>query len=133
MTNFSKSPSPNTEEIYDKYAPVIYGIISSLTDDVFVCEKIFTDVFFKVKDNFSDFKSNGTVYPHLMRFTYNFTIQQLAQHGVSPKVDSSQKDNKLTHLLCTRYDSIQDITSTLSISNDEARKNIRQEYLSFNQ
>lgn len=129
----SENTSQNIEQIYDKYAPIIYGIISSLTDNVVISEKIFTDTFIKIKDNFPDFKVNGTSYPTLMRFTYSFTIQQLIQYGISPKVSNFQEANKLTHLLCTRYESLQDVTSLLNISDDEARKNIRKEHLVMNQ
>ena len=132
MTSPEKA-SQNVEQIYDKYAPIIYGIISSLTDNITISEKIFTAVFLKIKDNILDFKVNGSVYPNLMRFTYSIAIQQLIHHGISPNVRNSQGENKLTYLLCTRYESLQNLTSSLNISNDEVRKNIRKEHSVLNQ
>ena len=133
ILTFSEVSSQNVEQIYDKYAPIIYGIISSLTDNVIVSEKIFTAIFLKVKDNILDFNVNGTVYPNLMRFTYDFVIQQLVHYGINPQVDNLAKDNRLTSLLCTRYESLHDMASSLNISRDEAKKYIRKECLAFNQ
>lgn len=133
LSTFPENTSQTVEQIYDKYAPVIYGIISGMTDNVVISEKVFTATFLKIKDSISDFKVNGTVYPNLMRFTYSFVIQQLIQHGISPKVGNSQKENELTYLLCTRYESLHHIASSLNISYDEVRKNIRKEYLELNQ
>ena len=140
ISNIQKTPtipenhSPMTiEQVYDKYAPVVYGIINSLTDNTVVSDKIFTDTFLKIKDNISDFKVNGNVYPNLMRFIYKFSIQQLIHYGISPKVSNYQKESNLTYWLCTRYESLDEVASSLKISQDEAMKKIRKEYLEMNQ
>ena len=131
LTTVSEDSLVYVEQIYDKYAPSIYRIISTLTDDSDISERIFTDTIFKIKDNFSTFFVNGTIYPNLMRFTYSFAVQQLIRYGMSPKIDNSTKNDDLTYLLFTRYESLQEVTSSLKISQDEARKRLRKEYLNF--
>ena len=131
LTTVSENSLVYVEQIYDKYGPSIYRIISTLTDDSDISERIFTDTILKIKDNFSTFFVNGTIYPNLMRFTYSFAVQQLIHYGVSPKIDNSAKNDDLTYLLFTRYESLQEVTSSLKISQDEARKILRKEYLNF--
>lgn len=130
---FTENTSQNVEQIYDKYAPVIYQIINSLTDNIDISEKIFIDTILKVKDGVSGFNMNGTVYPNLMRFTYNFAIQELIHYGISPKVNNSYQDNKLTYLLCTCCESLQEVASLLSIPYEEVRRRLKQEFLEFSQ
>ena len=131
LTTVSQSSSIYVEQIYDKYGPSIYRIISTLTDDSDISEKIFMDTILRIKDNFSTFFVNGTIYPNLMRFTYSFAVQQLIHYGISPKIDNSTKNDDLTYQLFTRYESLQEVTSSLKISQDEARKMLRKEYLNF--
>ena len=131
LTIASENSLIHVEQIYDRYAPSIYRIINTLIDDSDISEKIFKDTILKIKDNFSTFFVNGTIYPNLMRFTYGFALQQLNHYGMSPKIDNSMKNDDLTYLLFTRYESLQQVTSSLKISQDEARKILRKEYLNF--
>ena len=130
-TTVSQSSLIYIEQIYDKYGPCIYQIISTLTDDSDISERIFTDTILKIRDNFSTFFVNGAIYPNLMRFAYSFAVQQLIDYGISPKIDNSTKNDDLTYLLFTRYESLQEVSSSLKISQDEARKRLRKEYLNF--
>ena len=133
LSIFTENTSKNVEQIYDKYAPIIYQIINSLTDNVAISEKIFTDTILKVKDDVSGFNMNGTVYPNLMRFTYNFAVQELIHYGISPKVHNPYQDSKLTYLLCTCCESLQEVASLLSIPHEEVRRRLRQEFLELSQ
>jgi hypothetical protein len=132
-SRFSEKSSQNIEQIYDKYAPVIYGIINSLTDNVMICETIFTDIFLKIKDNLSDFKMDGNVCPRLMRYTYTYTVQRLMDYGISPKVNITHRENKLMNLFCTAYESLDEMASSLKIPTNEIRKSVRKEYSTYNQ
>ena len=131
LTTVSENSLACVEQIYNKYGSSIYRIINTLIDDSDISEKIFTDTILKIRDNFSTFFVNGTIYPNLMRFTYGFALQQLNHYGMSPKIDDSMKNDDLTYLLFTRYESLQQVTSSLKISQDEARKILRKEYLNF--
>ena len=131
LTTVSENSLACVEQIYNKYGSSIYRIINTLIDDSDISEKIFTDTILKIRDNFSTFFVNGTIYPNLMRFTYGFALQQLNHYGMSPKIDNSTKNNDLTYLLFTRYESLQQVTSSLKISQDEARKILRKEYLNL--
>lgn len=140
ISNFQKTPvifeshsQMTIEQVYDKYASVVYGVINSLTDNITISDKIFTDIFLKIKDDVSDFKVNGNVYPSLMRFTHDFATQQLIHYGISPKISSNQKVNNLTYWLHTRYESLDEIALSLEISHDEVMQKVRKEYLEMNQ
>jgi hypothetical protein len=127
---FSQSHSlMSFEQIYDRYAPAIYGIIDSLTQNSTVSDKIFFNTFLKIKENLSDFKMDGKVCPKLLRFTYSYAVQQLIHYGISPKVSLP---NNLIHLLCTCYESLDEVATLLKISPQEIRKNIRKEHLEYN-
>jgi hypothetical protein len=123
----------SVEQIYDRYAPAIYGIIDSLTQNPIISDKIFFNTFLKIKENLSDFKMDGKVCPKLLRFTYTYAIQQLIHYGISPKVSFSDPRNNLIHLLCTCYESLDEVTTLLKISPQEIRESIRKEYLKHNQ
>jgi hypothetical protein len=123
----------SVEQIYDRYAPSIYGIIDSLTQNVTISDKIFTNIFFEIKKHLLDFKIDGKVCPRLLRFTYNYTIQQLIQYGISPKVDFVNHPKRLMHLLCTSCESVDEVATFLKVSPQEIKKNIRNEYLEYNQ
>lgn len=133
LSTFPENNSQTVEQIYDKYAPIVYQIINSLTDNVAISEKIFINTIFSIKDNISQFNINGIIYPNLMRFTYNFAVQELISYGISPNPNSDFQESKLTYLLCTRCKSLQDVALLLNIPFTEVRHILRQEYLEFRQ
>jgi len=128
--NLYENPSKITlEQIYDQYASVIYGVISDLTDNVTVTDTIFTDTFLKIRDCMSDFNVNGNMYPNLMRFVHGFATQQLIHYGINPKHNSTKEENKIMYWFHTRCKSLEEVASSLKISNHEVMRKMRKEYL----
>ncbi len=116
------------EFIYDKYAPAMYGIIYNLTGDKFMAENFLIGSFLLVKEKDPPLKIDPAFCTYLMRYAYNFTIQQLKKHGITPK-EITPVTNKLLHLLCTQCSCLKEVASLLNITEEEAKQQLRLEFI----
>lgn len=65
------------ESIYDRYAPLIYGIIYRLTGAEVIAENILIKCFFHLKEKQIISTDQPVILPSVLRSTYRFTLQQL--------------------------------------------------------
>jgi hypothetical protein len=119
------------DSLYDQYSPVIYGVIYSLTDDTAIAEKIFTDAFVQLKETSIISKNDPSVSYTLLKYIYSFTKQKLDQFGVNPKNLNQSEEVRLINLLYTQCESLKDVAFILSITEDEAKKKLRSEFLAL--
>ncbi|MGZ4033769.1 MAG: hypothetical protein ACXVPU_10255 [Bacteroidia bacterium] len=119
------------DPLYDQYSPVMYGVINSLTDDTAIAEKILKDAFFQLKETVI-ISINDPSFSHtLLKYIYSFTKQRLDQFGINPKKLDQSEEVRLINLLYTQCDSLKDVAFILSITEEEAKKKLRSEFLSL--
>ena len=81
------------EHLYDKYAPAMYGLICSLTDDKLLGEQIFTNSFIQLKEKGTLSKTKYALSAILLKHTYSYAITHLKQMGINPKPLNSPRAN----------------------------------------
>ena len=72
------------EQLYDKYAPVIYGSILKIITDKEMANQIFEECFISLKktDIISQTKKSLPLF--LLQHTYSFTVNYLKNKGIVP-------------------------------------------------
>lgn len=117
------------ENLYDKYAPVMYAVICNLTDNKAVAAEILTEAFMQVKQKQILLKINISPCIYLLRHTYNYANQHLKQSGINLKAANPKEETKLIQLLRTQCSSLKDAAFILNITEDEAKKKLHEEVL----
>ena len=118
------------EYLYDKYAPAMYGIVCSLTDDLMVAQEIFKDAFIHLRERQIFANIRFALCPFLLRHTYGFTKQQLNDRGIKyPK--EPMKETSLINIFCSEQVSIKEVASRFSIAEEEAKKKLQLEFLAL--
>ncbi len=116
------------EQLYDRYASVMYGIICNLVPDRALAAQIFEAAFLQLKEKNILAKATGALCPRLMRYTYNFTIQQLNRHSINPLPVQSPADITITQLLHTHCNTLQEAATVLNITVEEAKTKLHLEF-----
>jgi|GEM_PF-924392 len=117
------------EHLYDKYAPAMYGIICNLTEDEVVAEEILTGAFLQIKEKKTFLENGHALCISLLRHTHNYALQQLKRQGINPKASSLSETATLINLLCTRHDSLKEVAFICNITEEDAKKKLRLEFL----
>lgn len=117
--------------LYDKYAPMMYGIIHKLTPDKRMCEEIFTEVFFELKEKKILSTVDHALWLCLYRHTYNFTIQELMQRKITPNEHTPFEESQVLTLLCSEHYTLCEVAYILHISEEEVKKKLRHEFLAL--
>ena len=117
------------EFLYDKYAPVMYGLIYNLTDDKVLAENFFINAFLQLKEKQMLSGINSGLCHTLLRYTYAYATKQLMEYGIKPKTLNPSEEVKLIHLLCIQCNSLKEVASILNITEEETKKRLRSEVL----
>lgn len=116
------------ELLFDKYAPVMYGMICNLTSDKMMAEEILKAAFIDLKDNHVLLNEKVGFYPALMRYVHAFTKKQLTLHGINSQLNQSSEKKSLINLLCTDCSSLKEAAQLYNITEAETRKKLRLEF-----
>lgn len=97
MTSFSKpitdssvmyklqtSNQSGWHQLYDKYAPIIYGSIVKIIPDKEMANQIFQECFINLKKTDILTQTKKSLPLFLLQHTYRFTIYYLKMKGLSP-------------------------------------------------
>ncbi len=118
------------EYLYDKYAPAMYGIVCSLTDDLTVAQEIFKDAFIQLRKRQIFANIRYALCPFLLRHTYGFAKQQLNDRGIMfPK--EPMKETSLINIFCSEQVSIKGVASRFDITEEEAKRKLQLEFLAI--
>lgn len=126
---YSKRHEKLWENLYNKYAMLMYGIIYNLTDDRKIVEEIFKDAFSHLKENQIPSKPGYTLCTYVLRHTHGCALQHLLRHEIQPKVTNPPEASKLIHLLCTDCNVSHKVASILNITIHDLKEKLRSTYL----
>ena len=115
------------ENLYDKYAPSMYGIICNLTSDRVIAEIILKETFLQLKLEEIFSKVTYALCPCLLRHTHTFAKQQLKERGQSP--NQLMEETSIIDILCSQNISLKEVAFKFNITEAEAMKNLRTESL----
>jgi len=116
------------EQLYDKYAPVMYGVICIYTTDKSLADKIFIDLFIRLKDEEVLQKIHFTLSVFILRYIHTNTRKELKKWGINytkPLIEA----NSIMHSLCSQSITIKRVAANFKMSENEVRKSLRKEFL----
>lgn len=119
------------EYLYDKYAPVMYGMIHNLAGEKPLAEKILIAAFVQLKKEWNFLKITNALCARLLRYTYDFAIRQLKSYGIHPGESSREVNANVIDLLCTKCSSINEVACHLNSTTQEATKKLQTEFYSL--
>ncbi|MEO5570655.1 MAG: hypothetical protein ABIT08_15570 [Bacteroidia bacterium] len=114
--------------LYDKYAPAMFGIICTLTDDRTLAEEIFKETFLQLKEKQILSKVTYALCPCLLRHTHIFARQQLKARGIACS-NSPVEQTSLINILCSQDINFKQAASIFNLTEEEAKKKLRAEFL----
>ncbi len=115
-------------QLYDKYAPAMYGIICNLTDDRTLAEEIFKETFLQLKEKQILSKVTYALFPCLLRHTNIFARQQLKERGITCS-NNPIEETSLINILCSQNINIKEVASIFDLTEEEAKKKLHLEFL----
>ena len=119
------------ENLYIKYSPAMYGMISSLTDDKITAIEILKKAFLQLRDGQILSKTSFTICGHLLRFTYGYATRYLKENGIKVKDYHPPAEIKMVHLLYTQSNSLSELALMVNITEGEAKRKIQIEFSSL--
>ena len=119
------------EMLYDKYAPLMYGLVYDLTNSKPLAEQIFSNAFLRLKNVLSISEKRFALCGTILRHTYIYTIKQLRIQGMEVKPFKPEPGFNIIQLLCTQCNSLKEIASRFHISEAEAKKQLLFELSTF--
>ncbi len=113
--------------LYDKYAPVMFGIVYHLTDDRIVAEEIFKEVFIRLKEDKILSKYKYVLCTYLVRHTNRFTRHQLMKRGLICTQDNKD-ETSLISILYTQHITMKEAAFQFNFTEEEAKLKLRLEF-----
>ena len=103
------------ELLYDKYAPIMYGVICTYTTDTKLADQILINLFLRLKDEESLLKMNCTLCVFVLRYTCINTRIELKKRGIY-YTESPFEVNFVIHTLFSKTLTIGEIAANLKMS-----------------
>lgn len=116
------------EILYDKFAPVMYGVICTHTADKSLAEEILISLFIRLKYEQILLKENIALCASLLRYTYSNARMELKKRGIH-YTEYLIVGNSTHHLFCSQCNTIKEVAVKLRISEKEVKQNLHKEFL----
>lgn len=117
------------EQVYQKYAPMIYGIILNLTGHQRIASEIFKEAFLDLKRKRIFSRAHIALCQTLLRHAYKLTMKYLDLKGMKPiNVRPFHGNFKMLNLLYFDLISTKDAAVKLNISEQEVLVKLRMEF-----
>lgn len=112
-------------QVYDNYAPMMYGIILKMTDDKTIACDILSEAFVELNAKNTIVKINSLI---CLRCAYKITLKYAKDRGL--KLSNTRPFNQkclYIYLFYVKAMSLEKILIDLKVTKDEALKNLRAE------
>lgn len=118
------------EQLYDKYAPIMYSVICTYTTDMGLADKILINLFLRLKDEKIFLKMNFTLCVFILSYTFTNTRKELKKRGIY-YTESPFEVNLIIHTLFSKTLNIGAVAANLKMSEIEVTQNLLNEFLTF--
>ncbi|MDZ4708119.1 MAG: hypothetical protein SH818_06910 [Saprospiraceae bacterium] len=117
------------EQVYQKYAPLIYGIILNMTGDKRIASEIFKDAFVGLKRKKILSRNHITLCQTLLRHAHKLTLKYLQLRGrVQANSSPFHSKFRLLNLLYCELISAKEVAQKLNMTEQEILLNLRMEF-----
>ena len=114
------------ELLYDKYAPIMYGVICTYTTDKVLAEEILIGLFIRLKDEQRLIKIDVALCACLLRYTYTNTREHLKKRGIN-YTEIPNMMSTLLHIFCSQYTTVKKVSEKLKVSEIEVQQQLKKE------
>jgi len=116
------------EQLYDKYAPVMYGVICAHTTDKSQADEILIDLFIRLKNEEILLKINFALCAYIIRYTYTNTRKELKKRGKN-YTEIPRLENSAIHHFCSQHTTLKKAAEKLRMSENEVKIKLYEEFL----
>jgi DNA-directed RNA polymerase specialized sigma24 family protein len=117
------------EQLYDKYAPLMYGAVFQITKDDRVAEKIFKECFLQLKESKNISNVRGPLDFFLLKHAQNFTLNYFKLIELAVEVNKKENHNTpLVEMLESKQITVKRSEPVSTVEQKEARKKLREEF-----
>lgn len=120
------------EQVYQKYAPLIYGIIVNMTRDKRIAAEIFKDAFYNLKRRRILSRTPIALCQTLLRHAYKLALKYLEMKGRTA-VNTSPFHSQFRVLNLLYFDLMptKEAAQKLNMTEQEILRSLRMEFLKF--
>jgi hypothetical protein len=120
------------EQVYQKYAPLIYAIILNMTVDKLIAADIFKGAFYGLKRRRILSRTPVALCQALLRHAYKLTLKYLEMRGMTA-INSSpfHSQFKLLNMLYFDLVPIKEAAQKLNMTEQELLRGLRMEFIKF--
>jgi len=130
VSMLAENHSAAWEQLYDKYASMMYGAVIQITKDERIAEHIFKECFIQLKETKHISKVRDPLALFLFKHAQSFTLNYLKlvdlTHGASNKPNINGPLMRL--LSCKNISINSESKSQIAVEQAEARKKLREEF-----
>ncbi len=116
------------DQLYDKYAEVMVGVIANLTDDTEIADEILTQAFLEIKEKKVFEKPSYAVMVRLLKHTYNCAVSIIKKHTQVSDDDSSFLESKFMYLFLTQCSTLRQVALLLNMTEEMVEYKFRLEF-----
>lgn len=116
------------DQLYDKYAPIMYGIICTHTADKRLADEILINLFIRLKSEEVLLNINATSCVSILRYTYINTRKALQKRGIN-YTESPNVGYPTLHIFCSEQTTVKQVADRLNLSKQEIKQLLHQEFL----
>lgn len=117
------------EYVYDKYAPIMYGIALDMAGDTIIATEILKEAFLELKKKKSLSRIHAGLHHSLVRHTYKLTLKHLKSRGLLPaKIQPFNQIYPLINVFYFEAIGLKEVAVKFDTTEEETRKNLRAEF-----
>jgi DNA-directed RNA polymerase specialized sigma24 family protein len=125
---FARNNTSALEQLYDKYAPMMYGTILNITGDEKIADEILEKAFLELNSREILLQMHTTLCHSLLKHTYKSTLKHLKVRGLTPTNCPLNGQYPLLHLFYFEEATLRDVVLKLGITEQEALKSLHAEF-----
>jgi DNA-directed RNA polymerase specialized sigma24 family protein len=117
-------------DVYDKYAPIMYGTILKMTGDTAMSEDILEEVFVDLYRKKMLSPEHTAPCLSLLRHTFKLTLTHLEEHGLKTK-EQFNEHYPLINLFYFKHATVKDVANKFEKSDREVLEKLKEEFNHF--
>ena len=120
IASLSENLGSAWEQLYSKYAPLVYGVIYHITGEEKIAQEIFEEVFCDIKKKGVILEETPPLCTCLLRHTFSVTFLHLNSLGIAPPIidPNAAGDFALYHILNAAETEVKSQAAGSEVKND---------------
>ena len=116
------------EQLYDTYAPMMYGSILNITGDEKTACHLLQEAFVELRNREMLLRIQASLCISLVKHCFNITLKHLRMRGLTPQNDILDANCQLIHFFYFEEMTLTEIAVKLAMPELEVMKNLQAEF-----